>query len=105
MYPIRPLIRLVISAWSWTVFDRDRKSTRLNSSHLVTSYAAFCLKKKRYSADKRLGHLVSLSSLTAPVNTGPGGSLRAPPDSIVALVLSYLGSAHFAELDAMRLHR
>src|SRR5205807_6404299 len=24
----------------------DRKSTRLNSSHLVTSYAAFCLKKK-----------------------------------------------------------
>src|ERR1022692_659427 len=26
--------------------DPDRKSTRLNSSHLVTSYAAFCLKKK-----------------------------------------------------------
>src|SRR5256885_8786543 len=25
---------------------RDRKSTRLNSSHLVISYAAFCLKKK-----------------------------------------------------------
>src|SRR5688500_19534371 len=25
---------------------RDRKSTRLNSSHLVTSYAVFCLKKK-----------------------------------------------------------
>src|SRR5256885_10684406 len=24
----------------------DRKSTRLNSSHLVTSYAVFCLKKK-----------------------------------------------------------
>src|SRR5205807_7426803 len=24
----------------------DRKSTRLNSSHLVTSYAGFCLKKK-----------------------------------------------------------
>src|SRR2546426_9924672 len=26
---------------------RDRKSTRLNSSHLVISYAVFCLKKKR----------------------------------------------------------
>src|SRR2546426_2461377 len=26
----------------------DRKSTRLNSSHLVISYAVFCLKKKRY---------------------------------------------------------
>src|SRR5256885_10584812 len=28
----------------WSV--RDRKSTRLNSSHLVISYAVFCLKKK-----------------------------------------------------------
>src|SRR5256885_12857515 len=28
------------------VFSRDRKSTRLNSSHLVISYAVFCLKKK-----------------------------------------------------------
>src|SRR2546426_6813400 len=29
--------------------DRDRKSTRLNSSHLVISYAVFCLKKKKNS--------------------------------------------------------
>src|SRR2546426_8355223 len=29
-----------------TVVARDRKSTRLNSSHLVISYAVFCLKKK-----------------------------------------------------------
>src|ERR1022692_2966541 len=28
------------------VFCLDRKSTRLNSSHLVISYAVFCLKKK-----------------------------------------------------------
>src|SRR2546426_4163415 len=27
---------------------RDRKSTRLNSSHLVISYAVFCLKKKNH---------------------------------------------------------
>src|SRR5256885_11870555 len=27
---------------------RDRKSTRLNSSHLVISYAVFCLKKKEH---------------------------------------------------------
>src|SRR5947208_7343968 len=26
---------------------RDRKSTRLNSSHLIISYAVFCLKKKK----------------------------------------------------------
>src|SRR5256885_12781453 len=31
----------------------DRKSTRLNSSHLVISYAVFCLKKKKYSTLNR----------------------------------------------------
>src|SRR5256885_6252079 len=30
--------------------DQDRKSTRLNSSHLVISYAVFCLKKKNISS-------------------------------------------------------
>src|ERR1039457_7118950 len=29
----------------WAIFSSDRKSTRLNSSHLVISYAVFCLKK------------------------------------------------------------
>src|SRR2546426_3535280 len=29
--------------------NQDRKSTRLNSSHLVISYAVFCLKKKKKS--------------------------------------------------------
>src|SRR5690242_21196868 len=28
-------------------FERDRKSTRLNSSHMSISYAVFCLKKKK----------------------------------------------------------
>src|SRR5256885_11977504 len=34
------------------VWDKvaDRKSTRLNSSHLVISYAVFCLKKKKIHA-------------------------------------------------------
>src|SRR2546426_8883766 len=32
----------------WTArWELDRKSTRLNSSHLVISYAVFCLKKKK----------------------------------------------------------
>src|SRR5260221_10777371 len=30
---------------------QDRKSTRLNSSHTVISYAVFCLKKKKRSED------------------------------------------------------
>src|SRR5258708_19019340 len=29
------------------LLDRDRKSTRLNSSHQIISYAVFCLKKKK----------------------------------------------------------
>src|SRR2546426_3837344 len=33
--------------WSGCGKARDRKSTRLNSSHLVISYAVFCLKKKK----------------------------------------------------------
>src|SRR2546426_3706781 len=33
--------------------DEDRKSTRLNSSHLVISYAVFCLKKKKKEQAKR----------------------------------------------------
>src|SRR5256885_11054040 len=36
-----------------TVADADRKSTRLNSSHLVISYAVFCLKKKKTTSSRR----------------------------------------------------
>src|SRR2546426_7801840 len=39
----------------------DRKSTRLNSSHLVISYAVFCLKKKK--KDKTFGDSCSYSHL------------------------------------------
>src|SRR5204862_2532202 len=41
---------------------RDRKSTRLNSSHVESSYAVFCLKKKR----RNLGSKVSTMSLLPP---------------------------------------
>src|SRR3712207_8916030 len=34
--------------------DRDRKSTRLNSSHANISYAVFCLKKKTHESVDRL---------------------------------------------------
>src|SRR2546427_7444034 len=33
--------------------ERDRKSTRLNSSHSQISYAVFCLKKKKKKRDER----------------------------------------------------
>src|SRR3712207_7900797 len=34
--------------WRFPVHLKDRKSTRLNSSHANISYAVFCLKKKTY---------------------------------------------------------
>src|SRR5437660_9904451 len=39
--------RLPLKMWTgWSTFP-DRKSTRLNSSHVAISYAVFCLKKKK----------------------------------------------------------
>src|SRR5438132_12798270 len=35
---------------TWPAPRPDRKSTRLNSSHTVISYAVFCLKKKKNSS-------------------------------------------------------
>src|SRR5215510_16165453 len=36
----------------WPPDRRDRKSTRLNSSHVAISYAVFCLKKKKKTKNK-----------------------------------------------------
>src|SRR3712207_505338 len=44
-FPERVMYELGIT----TLFVRDRKSTRLNSSHANISYAVFCLKKKKTS--------------------------------------------------------
>src|SRR5439155_15496689 len=48
------IARRRLSASPWTLImmigvvgSRDRKSTRLNSSHVAISYAVFCLKKKK----------------------------------------------------------
>src|SRR5256885_6145447 len=53
--------------------SRDRKSTRLNSSHLVISYAVFCLKKKNVLILEPL----AIRSPPAP----------PPPACVVALAL------------------
>src|SRR5262245_63806814 len=51
---------------------KDRKSTRLNSSHLGISYAVFCLKKKKNqkysnSVDKQGSHFVHIAGLAYSV--------------------------------------
>src|SRR5207249_9090174 len=46
--PLRELAKKSNRAWrSICSCARDRKSTRLNSSHVSISYAVFCLKKKK----------------------------------------------------------
>src|SRR5256885_7038384 len=63
----------------------DRKSTRLNSSHLVISYAVFCLKKKKccnHSCSQRMPHLTRRPALAAsqhPVHPQTGPPHRDPP--------------------------
>src|SRR6516225_5591620 len=60
----------------WTTFFRDaplcrtqdRKSTRLNSSHMSISYAVFCLKKKIITANKYSN--VTLQQLASAYQTG-----------------------------------
>src|SRR5256885_12070685 len=42
------IVRRVIRSEEESFGRTDRKSTRLNSSHLVISYAVFCLKKKTF---------------------------------------------------------
>src|SRR5256885_5546486 len=44
--PILSTARRKSKVFARCELPRDRKSTRLNSSHLVISYAVFCLKKK-----------------------------------------------------------
>ena len=48
---LNPLIEMLSDTLAemagWTQMYPDRKSTRLNSSHQINSYAVFCLKKKK----------------------------------------------------------
>src|SRR5256885_1386225 len=64
--PASPALRV-----KTTPHHQDRKSTRLNSSHLVISYAVFCLKKKKKlptSTYRRHSLLISsfIFTLTSP---------------------------------------
>src|SRR5436190_16076907 len=43
----------ILAPTTWREDKQDRKSTRLNSSHTVISYAVFCLKKKKNQTPKK----------------------------------------------------
>src|SRR2546426_1596420 len=53
------------------LLQRDRKSTRLNSSHLVISYAVFCLKKKTTTAQRMIKAKIASSRLKEIDNESP----------------------------------
>src|SRR2546426_9240018 len=48
---------------------QDRKSTRLNSSHLVISYAVFCLKKKKHTSTHHKTNYSRCSCRSTHANT------------------------------------
>src|SRR6266540_3620522 len=52
--PAVPLGALDRAVWLDRLGRRDRKSTRLNSSHITISYAVFCLKKKKKKKIKKI---------------------------------------------------
>src|ERR1035441_10774118 len=53
----------------------DRKSTRLNSSHLGISYAVFCLKKEEHTSElQSLRHLVCRLRLVRSIGSCTPGS-------------------------------
>src|SRR5256885_1992217 len=66
---IAAISRLIFESW------RDRKSTRLNPSHLVMSYAVFCLKKKSRSASLQLTFKKSFTSFSYSTRTQPTDGL------------------------------
>src|SRR2546426_3036765 len=63
----------VLRAAHSRLFQSDRKSTRLNSSHLVISYAVFCLKKKknRHTTSRVHSHLNHLPGMLHPSVDSP----------------------------------
>src|SRR5256886_9908221 len=81
---------------------RDRKSTRLNSSHSQISYAVFCLKKKKEHDTRSLigNNQIALSRHANSGNRAPGpraGVSATNNEKITACLLRFLlghGVAH-----------
>src|ERR1039457_6707139 len=58
----------------------DRKSTRLNSSHLVISYAVFCLKKKKPAPSS------TNSATSTPLGARASDTRREPSSSLLSAI-------------------
>src|SRR5438067_8779042 len=60
----RPFVRGELPVGMHVPLAQDRKSTRLNSSHVSISYAVFCLKKKK----KKHANTVSILNCTSLIS-------------------------------------
>src|SRR5256885_1004073 len=82
---------------SFGVAGLDRKSTRLNSSHLVISYAVFCLKKKTKLADE-------LATARAEVRDVPQWTSQRTPDvaALLAAIPEFPAGTKIATRNAVQ---
>src|SRR6266487_2068540 len=106
LFPYTTLFRSTARAWGvhhhaeggktvWCTLALDRKSTRLNSSHPSSSYAVFCLKKKR-------AHRHLATRRTPPGSHVPDRHARA--QHVVARLFMDRCQSHQQRQDADRLH-
>src|ERR1039457_6795026 len=92
----------------------DRKSTRLNSSHLVISYAVFCLKKNRPAGPCAHGqHASPVAQTHAPRQSrchagGVGGvtphASSLPCAEMLLMFLFFFNDAAPTEISTLSLH-
>src|SRR5471032_1889713 len=80
---------------------KDRKSTRLNSSHITISYAVFCLKKKNeeYNVTDTLSDVV-LNTTTITSNV----TLTADPLLLPTITLFFFNDTATTEIYTLSLH-
>src|SRR5256885_5414377 len=72
------------------IVNQDRKSTRLNSSHLVISYAVFCLKKKKITST------VTAAAATATEGGTSGSDIEI---DIIEHYTTKAGTLHSSSVD------
>src|SRR5256885_9069854 len=80
----------------------DRKSTRLNSSHLVISYAVFCLKKKNTTEDCRPHAEHPCPSRRAPRHISTRPCALTSSACILSLYIVHTSSSAAARCDLQR---
>src|SRR5215204_6254790 len=91
---------------------RDRKSTRLNSSHTVISYAVFCLKKKNVARGRFCRHLNTDrcagwqrgGASAAPLHGHPASPRSDADLADVRLFYSFVNDTAATEIYTLSLH-